>query len=48
MNVPVLNMAGEEVNSVDLPVSVFEANINRGLDAPGFGAAIGQCSVRDA
>jgi len=31
MKVPVLNMAGEEVNSVDLPVSVFEANINRGL-----------------
>jgi large subunit ribosomal protein L4 len=31
MKVPVLNMAGEEVNSVDLPVSIFEANINRGL-----------------
>lgn len=31
MKVPVLNMAGEEVNSVDLPVTIFEANINRGL-----------------
>ncbi len=31
MKVPVLNMAGEEVNSVDLPVSVFEVDINRGL-----------------
>ncbi len=31
MKVPVLNMAGEEVDSVDLPVSIFEANINRGL-----------------
>ncbi len=31
MKVPVLNMAGEEVSSVDLPVSVFEANINRAL-----------------
>ncbi|KAA3664396.1 MAG: 50S ribosomal protein L4 [Chloroflexi bacterium] len=31
MKVPVLNMAGEEVNSVDLPVSIFEANVNRGL-----------------
>jgi len=31
MKVPVLNMAGEEVNSVELPVSIFEATINRGL-----------------
>lgn len=31
MKVPVYNMAGEEVNSVDLPASVFEANINRDL-----------------
>lgn len=31
MKVPVLNMAGEEVSSVDLPVSIFEANINREL-----------------
>ncbi|MCP4426900.1 MAG: 50S ribosomal protein L4 [Chloroflexi bacterium] len=31
MKVPVKNMAGEEVSSVELPVSVFEANINRGL-----------------
>ena len=31
MKVPVLNMAGEEVNNVELPVSIFEANINRGL-----------------
>ena len=31
MKVPVLNMAGEEVSSVDLPVTIFEANINRGL-----------------
>jgi len=31
MKVPVLNMAGEEVNSVDLPVTIFEANVNRGL-----------------
>jgi len=31
MKVPVLNMAGEEVSSVDLPASVFEANINRDL-----------------
>jgi len=31
MKVPVLNMAGEEVSSIDLPASVFEAKINRGL-----------------
>ncbi len=31
MKVPVLNMAGEEVNSVNLPATVFEANINRDL-----------------
>ncbi len=31
MKVPVLNMAGEEVSSIELPVSVFEADINRGL-----------------
>lgn len=31
MKVPVLNMAGEEVNSVELPSTVFEAKINRDL-----------------
>ncbi|MCP4420527.1 MAG: 50S ribosomal protein L4 [Chloroflexi bacterium] len=31
MKVSVFNMAGQEVNSVDLPASVFEANINRDL-----------------
>ena len=31
MKIPVLNMAGEEVSSVDLPATVFEANINRDL-----------------
>jgi large subunit ribosomal protein L4 len=31
MKVPVYNMAGEEVSSVELPASIFEANINRGL-----------------
>jgi large subunit ribosomal protein L4 len=31
MKVPVLNMAGEEVNSVDLPASIFDANVNRDL-----------------
>jgi len=31
MKVPVLNMAGEEVNSVDLPAGIFEANVNRDL-----------------
>lgn len=31
MKVPVVNMAGEEVNSVDLPSRIFEAEINRDL-----------------
>lgn len=31
MKIPVYNMAGEEVSSVDLPASIFEANVNRGL-----------------
>lgn len=31
MKVPVYNMAGEEVKSIELPASIFEANINRGL-----------------
>jgi large subunit ribosomal protein L4 len=31
MNVPVYNMAGKEVDTIELPASVFEANINRGL-----------------
>lgn len=31
MKVSVFNMAGKEVNSVDLPASIFEANINRDL-----------------
>ena len=31
MKVPVFNVAGEEVSSVDLPASVFEAKVNRDL-----------------
>jgi large subunit ribosomal protein L4 len=31
MNISVFNMAGEEVGNVDLPESVFEAKVNRGL-----------------
>lgn len=31
MNVPVYDMAGKEVSSVELPASIFEAKINRGL-----------------
>ena len=31
MKVPVYNMAGKEVADVELPATVFEANINRGL-----------------
>lgn len=31
MKVPVYNMAGQEVNSMTLPASIFEANINRDL-----------------
>jgi large subunit ribosomal protein L4 len=31
MKVPVYNMAGEEVSSVELAASIFEAEINRGL-----------------
>jgi large subunit ribosomal protein L4 len=31
MKVPVFNMAGEEVSSVELPASIFEAEVNRGL-----------------
>lgn len=31
MKVPVFNMAGQEVSSVDLPETIFEANINRDL-----------------
>ena len=31
MKVPVFNMAGKEVDTVDLPATVFEAKINRGL-----------------
>lgn len=31
MKVSVFNMAGKEVNSVDLPASIFEAKINRAL-----------------
>jgi len=31
MKVPVYNMAGQEVDSVELPASVFEARINRDL-----------------
>lgn len=31
MNIPVYNMAGEEVSRVELPAAIFEANINRDL-----------------
>lgn len=31
MKIPVFNMAGEEVSSVDLPATIFEAEINRDL-----------------
>lgn len=31
MEVPVLNMQGQEVNQIELPAEVFEAKINRGL-----------------
>ncbi len=31
MRVPVYNMAGEEVDSIELPASIFEAKINRDL-----------------
>jgi len=31
MKVPVINMAGEEVDSVELPASIFEAKVNNGL-----------------
>jgi len=31
MNVPVYNIAGQEVDTIELPASVFEAKINRGL-----------------
>ncbi|WP_420627248.1 50S ribosomal protein L4 [Candidatus Leptofilum sp.] len=31
MKISVFNMAGKEVNSVELPASIFEANINRDL-----------------
>lgn len=31
MKTPVYNMAGEEVGSVDLPASIFEAKVNRDL-----------------
>lgn len=31
MKVPVLNMAGKEVNNVELPAAVFEAKVNRDL-----------------
>lgn len=31
MEVPVLNMEGQEVNQIELPADVFEAKINRGL-----------------
>lgn len=31
MNIPVYNTAGQEVSSVDLPATVFEAKINRDL-----------------
>jgi large subunit ribosomal protein L4 len=31
MNVPVYNMAGKEVDTIELPAAVFEAKINRGL-----------------
>jgi large subunit ribosomal protein L4 len=31
MEVPVLNMGGQEVNQIELPADIFEAKINRGL-----------------
>ena len=31
MKVPVLNMSGQEVDSVELPADIFAANVNRGL-----------------
>ena len=31
MKVPVYNMAGKEVDEIELPATVFEAKINRGL-----------------
>ena len=31
MNVPVRNMAGDEVKTVELPADIFEAKINVGL-----------------
>jgi large subunit ribosomal protein L4 len=31
MEVPVYNMAGEEVSNVELPADIFEAKINRDL-----------------
>ena len=31
MKVPVINMSGKKVNTVELPSNVFEANINRDL-----------------
>lgn len=31
MNIPVYNMAGQEVSSVNLPATIFEAKINRDL-----------------
>jgi large subunit ribosomal protein L4 len=31
MKVPVLNMAGEEVNTIELPAGIFEVDVNRGL-----------------
>ena len=31
MKVPVYNMAGEEVNTIHLPASIFESDINRDL-----------------
>lgn len=31
MKVPVYNMEGQEVSSIELPASIFEAKINRGL-----------------
>jgi large subunit ribosomal protein L4 len=31
MEIPVFNMAGQEVDNVELPATVFEAKINRGL-----------------
>ncbi len=31
MEVPILNMAGEEIERIELPAAIFEANINTGL-----------------